>query len=72
MEAFGARHSVVESHPLDFTCGGSEPYHDPFSMGKFHAALDTCGDIVPDAEDIPYAMLRHLAERSMTFLFGLI
>lgn len=35
-------------------------------------ALDTCEDIAPGSDDIPYAMFRHLGERGVAFLLALI
>lgn len=62
--AFHAWRSVAESRLLDFTSNADEPYNDLFFMRELCFALDTCDDIAPVLDDISYATLRNVVERS--------
>ena len=68
----GARHRQnLESQGINFGSTGGESYNVPFSLSELKLALSRCHDSSPGADDIPYAVLRHMSESSFTFLLDL-
>lgn len=60
-----------ERHALDFSSFGVETYNVPFTLLDVLTALSTCNDTSPGPDGIPYAMLRHLPDDSLSFLLNI-
>ncbi|KAK4327289.1 hypothetical protein Pmani_002230 [Petrolisthes manimaculis] len=60
-----------ERTALNFSGNENESYNHIFTLRDLHSALSLCGNTSPGPDNIPYAMLRHLGEEAILFLFAL-
>lgn len=56
----------LEPRAISFTSSGGESYNVPY-FSELRAALSPCPDSSPGMNDIPYAVLCHISDESLSF-----